>query len=144
MEKMTSGGSDRILRPTSEDYSLLTREKNLVAIHTLALSASSVVVTNREGATLGNDEIRVVIYGCRGSIPVNGADFDQFGGSTSCILITSDDAATIGIIDAGTGIRRLGKEIMKTRPFGRSPFSSHLPTFIGIIFKDSPSLNPLT
>ena len=79
------------------------------------------MVTNREGATLGNDEIRVVIYGCRGSIPVNGADFDQFGGSTSCILITSDDATTIGIIDAGTGIRRLGKEIMEDEILREKP-----------------------
>jgi hypothetical protein len=48
----------------------------------------------------GNDEIRVVIYGCRGSIPVNGPEFDEFGGSTSCILITSDDSVSVGIIDA--------------------------------------------
>ena len=61
----------------------------------------------------GSDEIRVVIYGCRGSIPVNGRDFDEFGGSTSCILITSDDSVNVSIIDAGTGIRRLGQEIMK-------------------------------
>ncbi|MGB7837657.1 MAG: hypothetical protein WBL40_06065, partial [Terrimicrobiaceae bacterium] len=51
-----------------------------------------------------NAEIRVKIYGCRGSIPVNGPDYDQFGGSTSCMLVTSDDAINIGIIDAGTGI----------------------------------------
>jgi phosphoribosyl 1,2-cyclic phosphodiesterase len=62
-----------------------------------------------------------VIYGCRGSIPVNGADFDQFGGSTSCILITSDDATTIGIIDAGTGIRNLGRKIMKDETLREKP-----------------------
>ena len=69
----------------------------------------------------GNDEIRVVIYGCRGSIPVNGADFDQFGGSTTCILITSDDAVNIGIIDAGTGIRNLGRKIMKDETLREKP-----------------------
>ena len=71
--------------------------------------------------TNGNDEIRVVIYGCRGSIPVNGADFDQFGGSTTCILITSDDAVNIGIIDAGTGIRNLGRKIMKDETLREKP-----------------------
>jgi phosphoribosyl 1,2-cyclic phosphodiesterase len=60
-----------------------------------------------------SDAIKVVIYGCRGSVPVNGPDFDKFGGSTSCVLITSDDAVNIGIIDAGTGIRQLGRDIMR-------------------------------
>ena len=69
----------------------------------------------------GNDEIRVVIYGCRGSIPVSGPEYDQFGGSTSCVLITSDDAINIGIIDAGTGIRRLGQEIMKDEILREKP-----------------------
>ena len=69
----------------------------------------------------GTDEIRVVIYGCRGSIPVNGRDFDEFGGSTSCILITSDDSVNVSIIDAGTGIRRLGQEIMKDEILREKP-----------------------
>jgi phosphoribosyl 1,2-cyclic phosphodiesterase len=78
------------------------------------------VVTNQE-EPLDNDEISIVIYGCRGSIPVNGSDFDQFGGSTSCILITSKRATNIGIIDAGTGIRRLGREIMKDAALREKP-----------------------
>jgi phosphoribosyl 1,2-cyclic phosphodiesterase len=68
-----------------------------------------------------NVEIRVVVYGCRGSIPVSGAKFDKFGGSTSCLLITSDDAVNVGIIDAGTGIRRLGQEIMKDAVLREKP-----------------------
>src|SRR6476660_4499794 len=68
-----------------------------------------------------NEEIRVVIYGCRGSIPVNGPEFDKFGGSTSCLLITSEDSINVGIIDAGTGIRRLGQEIMKDAALREKP-----------------------
>ncbi len=79
------------------------------------------MVTDQEEVPLDNDEISVVIYGCRGSIPVNGNDFDQFGGSTSCILITSKSATNIGIIDAGTGIRRLGREIMKDAVLREKP-----------------------
>ena len=93
------------------------------------------MVTNQEEVPLDNDEISVVIYGCRGSIPVNGNDFDQFGGN-SCILITSKSATNIGIIDAGTGIRRLGREIMKMRCFEKSRSSSRSLTFTGTIFKD--------
>ena len=61
----------------------------------------------------GIDEITVTIYGCRGSIPVSGREFDKYGGSTSCVLVTADDAVNIGIIDAGTGIRHLGRHIMQ-------------------------------
>ena len=79
------------------------------------------MITNHEEVPLDNDEISVVIYGCRGSIPVNGNDFDQFGGSTTCILITSKSATNIGIIDAGTGIRRLGREIMNDAALREKP-----------------------
>ena len=40
---------------------------------------------------------------------MSGREFDKYGGSTSCVLVTSDDAVNIGIIDAGTGIRHLGR-----------------------------------
>jgi phosphoribosyl 1,2-cyclic phosphodiesterase len=71
-------------------------------------------------SNVGN-EIKVVIYGCRGSIPVNGSEFDEFGGSTSCILITSDDAVNISILDAGTGIRHLGQHIMQDEVLRNKP-----------------------
>jgi phosphoribosyl 1,2-cyclic phosphodiesterase len=61
----------------------------------------------------GSSDIKVTIYGCRGSVPVSGREFDKYGGSTSCALVTSDDAANIGIIDAGTGIRHLGRYLME-------------------------------
>lgn len=76
---------------------------------------------NAESNQDSDVEIRVVIYGCRGSIPVSGPEYDQFGGNTSCILVTSDDAMNIGIIDAGTGIRRLGQEIMKDEILREKP-----------------------
>jgi len=46
-------------------------------------------------------------WGSRGSIPVSGKEYLKYGGDTTCIEIRtkSDD---IIIIDAGTGIRRLG------------------------------------
>ncbi|MGM0453415.1 MAG: MBL fold metallo-hydrolase [Thermodesulfobacteriota bacterium] len=49
-------------------------------------------------------------WGSRGSIPVSGAEFEKYGGDTTCIEIRtrSDD---IIIVDAGTGIRRLGRQL---------------------------------
>ena len=51
-------------------------------------------------------------WGSRGSIPVSGKEYLKYGGDTTCLEIRtkSDD---IIIIDAGTGIRRLGNLLMK-------------------------------
>ena len=54
-------------------------------------------------------ELKVTFYGTRGSTPIAEPDFTQFGGNTSCILITFKNGR-IGILDAGTGIRRLGND----------------------------------
>ncbi len=69
----------------------------------------------------GDTKIKIVIYGCRGSVPVNGHDFEKFGGSTTCLLVTSDIAQNIGIIDAGTGIRTLGQRIMSDPEMREKP-----------------------
>ena len=49
--------------------------------------------------------MKVTFYGTRGSTP--DPDLVQFGGNTSCILLTFD-SGRIAILDAGTGIRKLG------------------------------------
>ena len=53
-------------------------------------------------------------WGSRGSIPVSGKSYLKYGGDTTCIEIraTSDD---IIIVDAGTGIRRLGNLLIKEK-----------------------------
>ena len=55
-------------------------------------------------------------WGSRGSIPVSGREYLKYGGDTTCIEIRakSDD---IIIIDAGTGIRRLGNQLIKEKRF---------------------------
>ena len=57
----------------------------------------------------------VKFYGTRGSIPVCSAGFQKYGGNTTCISILGADKGVLGIIDAGTGIRKLGKDIMKSK-----------------------------
>lgn len=49
----------------------------------------------------------VKIWGSRGSIPVSGKEFLKYGGDTTCVEIRSRCGEVI-IVDAGTGIRRLG------------------------------------
>ncbi len=66
----------------------------------------------------------VKIRGVRGSIPVPGPDTVKYGGNTTCIEITTDNGDVI-IIDAGTGIRTLGLELMKNLPVNCSIFITH-------------------
>ncbi len=53
----------------------------------------------------------VKIWGARGSVPVSGQEYIKYGGDTTCIEIRSKNGRVI-IIDAGTGIRRLGKDLL--------------------------------
>jgi len=55
----------------------------------------------------------VKFYGTRGSLPVCDPDFQEYGGNTTCIAILRKDVSRVAIIDAGTGIRNLGKDMLK-------------------------------
>ncbi|MBN1547356.1 MAG: MBL fold metallo-hydrolase [Syntrophaceae bacterium] len=50
-------------------------------------------------------------WGARGSIPVSGRQYLRYGGDTTCLEIRSKHNDVI-IIDAGSGIRRLGKRLI--------------------------------
>jgi phosphoribosyl 1,2-cyclic phosphodiesterase len=61
-------------------------------------------------------------HGTRGSVPVCEQNFLEFGGNTTCISIHNHVTGRIGILDAGTGIRSLGKQIRKNHPDQRDIF----------------------
>jgi len=61
--------------------------------------------------------MRIKFWGVRGSIPVPGPDTVRSGGNTPCVEIQTEDREVL-ILDAGTGIRLLGDELM-TRPTER-------------------------
>ncbi len=63
--------------------------------------------------------MKIKCWGSRGSIPVSGKDYVKYGGDTTCIEIRTKNDDII-IVDAGTGIRRLGKHLIKE---GRLEFS---------------------
>jgi len=52
--------------------------------------------------------VRVRFWGVRGTIPVPGPDTLKTGGNTACVSVHTPDNQLI-IIDAGSGIRRLGQ-----------------------------------
>ncbi|MEO8853040.1 MAG: MBL fold metallo-hydrolase [Ginsengibacter sp.] len=57
--------------------------------------------------------MKVKFYGVRGSVPVCGKEFQKYGGNTTCFRILREKVNRIAILDAGTGIRQLGKEIIE-------------------------------
>lgn len=54
--------------------------------------------------------MRVTLWGTRGSLASPGAETKRFGGNTSCVEVRGDNGAVI-VLDAGTGIRRLGASL---------------------------------
>ncbi len=60
-------------------------------------------------------------WGTRGSIPTPGPDTVKYGGNTSCVEVEAGGQTLI--LDAGTGIRLLGQDILKRR---KKPRELHL------------------
>lgn len=55
--------------------------------------------------------MKVTFYGTRGSIPVSDRGFVQVGGNTPSLLVTFA-SGRVAILDAGTGIRNLGNDLL--------------------------------
>ena len=53
---------------------------------------------------------RITIWGARGSVPTPGPATARYGGNTACVSVRAADGLVI--LDAGTGIRALGKELV--------------------------------
>lgn len=64
------------------------------------------------GLTESNGRFR--LWGTRGSTPVTGSDYSHYGGNTSCMEIRLGD--NLIVLDAGSGLRDLGNEIMANGP----------------------------
>lgn len=55
------------------------------------------------------------IWGCRGSLATPGASTLRYGGNTSCVEVRLNDGHVV-ILDAGTGIRKLGLALAQDPP----------------------------
>jgi phosphoribosyl 1,2-cyclic phosphodiesterase len=56
--------------------------------------------------------MRLKVWGCRGSVPTPGPGTVGCGGNTSCLEVSLADG-TVLVLDAGTGIRDLGLELVE-------------------------------
>ena len=57
--------------------------------------------------------MHVTLFGTRGSVAAPGAETNLYGGNTSSVEVREDDG-TVLVLDAGTGIRRLGAQLPPT------------------------------
>lgn len=69
------------------------------------------------GASAVDSRIRLRFWGVRGSVPTPGPTTLEYGGNTSCVEVRA--GAQIIILDAGTGLRGLGRELCAE--FGDAP-----------------------
>jgi phosphoribosyl 1,2-cyclic phosphodiesterase len=69
--------------------------------------------------------VQVKIWGCRGSVPTPGPDTVEYGGNTSCVEVVLDGDAAL-VLDAGTGIRELGFDLVRRGTRQIHVFLTHL------------------
>jgi phosphoribosyl 1,2-cyclic phosphodiesterase len=55
----------------------------------------------------------VTLWGTRGSLAAPGPETAHYGGNTSCVEVRGSDG-TVLVLDAGTGIRRLGVSLPRS------------------------------
>lgn len=58
------------------------------------------------------EKMRLKFWGVRGSLPIPGKETLNYGGNTSCIEIDTGKENETIIIDAGSGIKALGQDLM--------------------------------
>ncbi len=68
--------------------------------------------------------MRITFWGVRGSIPSPGPDTVDVGGNTSCVEVRAGNLLLI--FDGGTGLRLLGKTLLKEMPLTAHLFFSHV------------------
>ena len=68
--------------------------------------------------------MQITFWGVRGSIPTPGPLTVNVGGNTSCVEVRAGKA--ILIFDGGTGLRMLGKKLLKEMPITAHMFFSHV------------------
>ena len=77
--------------------------------------------------------MKVKVWGCRGSVPSPGPQMNRYGGNTSCVELTLSDDSKL-ILDAGTGIRTLGTELLDAPQVNILLTHLHLDHIQGLMF----------
>ena len=117
---MEAGADDFLPKPV-QPRDLIAALARFNANHTPALPEKPVEIATRISGTP-----RLKFWGVRGSTPAPGPDTVEFGGNTSCIEIRAK--GELIILDAGTGLRLLGKQLaeeFKEQPLNLTLLLTH-------------------
>jgi phosphoribosyl 1,2-cyclic phosphodiesterase len=77
----------------------------------IAVTSADPRISSRLPST--TSRLSVAFWGVRGSAPVSGARHQVFGGQTTCLEINAGERRVI--VDAGSGIRQLGRKLQKNK-----------------------------
>jgi phosphoribosyl 1,2-cyclic phosphodiesterase len=77
--------------------------------------------------------LRVKVWGARGSVPAPGPEMNRYGGNTSCVQLTLPAGEQL-ILDAGTGIRTLGLDLVSSPSVNILLTHLHLDHIQGLMF----------
>jgi ribonuclease BN (tRNA processing enzyme) len=72
----------------------------------------------------GKMSLRLFIGGMRGSRPATGADFEEFGGDTTSLLLVGSRGERL-VLDAGTGMHAVARQLAQTEPGEVTVLFSH-------------------
>jgi phosphoribosyl 1,2-cyclic phosphodiesterase/CheY-like chemotaxis protein len=98
-----AGADEYVTKPIDSDRLVLLLSRIVARSGSVAAPPAPVV-------SLAPGPTRVKFWGVRGSIPTPGPTTVQYGGNTSCVEVRAD--GQIIILDAGTGMRMLGQQLM--------------------------------
>jgi phosphoribosyl 1,2-cyclic phosphodiesterase len=77
--------------------------------------------------------VKLKVWGARGSVPAPGPNMNRYGGNTSCVQVTLASGENL-ILDAGTGIRSLGMDLLGNGRINILLTHLHLDHIQGLMF----------
>ena len=81
----------------------------------------------------GLGTVKVKVWGARGSVPAPGPEMNRYGGNTSCVQVTLSSGEDL-VLDAGTGIRNLGMNLLDDPKVSILLTHLHLDHIQGLMF----------
>jgi len=109
-QALEAGADDYLVKPVDP-----ARLKSLMSAWAPPGQSSERAFSRPEPA--GSTALRLRFWGVRGSIPTPGPTTVEYGGNTSCLEVRV--GSQIIILDAGTGLRLLGRQLLAE--FGEAP-----------------------
>jgi phosphoribosyl 1,2-cyclic phosphodiesterase len=77
--------------------------------------------------------MKLKVWGARGSVPAPGPQMNRYGGNTSCVEVVLSSGDRL-ILDAGTGIRTLGMDLLESPRVNILLTHLHLDHIQGLMF----------